>query len=277
MLMSSVVMMALLTAAPAPAPKASPLTWKVTGTDVTFEMSSKDLRALRDGKEVFGLQSRKKGFLANLVGDPEDTQDPPEGAPDTSDWEAAQSYTVLSVVGPWVSYEDNSGGFTGGALYAIRIYVTEDVTKDKDRGAFNLLDVFPEKDVLKALKADEFVKQHVRDEAAFKKARTVEALLAILVPGDDCVGFQIDNVKRSVAFHHVEGNKVAVRIAFGYERPVCRGKMFEVGVLLPIPESLRPALERARTRQEGFLMKDAKAVKAPAVHFEWEGSKQKKP
>lgn len=273
MLMSSVVMMALLTAAPAP--KASPLTWKVTGTDVTFEMSSKDLRALRDGKEVFGFQSRKKGFLANLVTD--DPQDIPEGAPDTSDWEAAQSYTVLSVVGPWVSYEDNSGGFTGGALYANRIYVTEDVTKDKDRSAFNLLDVFPEKEVLEALKADEFVKQHVDDEEAFKNSRTVEAMLGSLVPGHDCVGFQIDNVKRSVAFHHVEGNKVAVRISFGYERPVCRGKMFEVGVLLPIPESLRPALERARTRQEGFLMKDARTVKAPAVHFEWEGSKQKKP
>lgn len=273
MFMSSVVMMALLAAAPAPAPKASPLTWKVTGTDVTFEMSPKDLRALRDGKEVFGLQSRKKDFLANLVSDPEDTPNPP----DTSDWEAAQSYTVLSVVGPWVSYEDNSGGFTGGALYADRIYVTEDVTKDKALGAFNLLDVFPEKDVLKALKADAFVKQHVDDEEAFKKARTVEALLGSLMPGGDCVGFQSDNVKRSVAFHHVEGNKVAVRIAFGYERPVCRGKMFEVGVLLPIPASLRPALERARTRQEGFLMKDAKRVKAPTVDFEWEGSQQKKP
>ncbi|WP_223641046.1 hypothetical protein [Corallococcus sp. EGB] len=272
MLLSPVVMMmALLTAAPAPAPKSQPLTWMVTGTDVTFEMSSKDLRALRGGKEVFGLQSRKKDFLADLAPDPEDTRD-------RSDWDASQSFNVLSVVGPWASYEESSSGYTGGAHpYAHSAYVTWDVTKDK--GAFNLLDVFPEKDVLAALKADGFVKKHIDDAKAFNAAKTVEALLESLQPGDDCVGFQygIDSVKRSVAFHHVEGDKVAVRIAFSYDNESCRGNMFVVGVLLPIPASLKPALERANTRQEGFLMKDAKAVKAPSVSFEWEGSKSKKP
>ncbi|NOJ91911.1 hypothetical protein HMI51_02975 [Corallococcus coralloides] len=270
MLMSSVVMVALLSAAPAP--KSQPLTWKVTGSDVTFEMSSKDLRALRGGKEVFGLQSRKKGFLENLRPDPENPRD-------TSDYEAAESYTVLSVVGPWVSYEKSVGGFTGGAHpYAASTYVTDDVTKD--RGEFSLLDVFPEKEVLKALKADGFVKQHIDDEKAFKDAKTVVALMESLNPGEDCVGFNssgIESVNRSVAFHHVQGDKVAVRIAFSYDNESCRGNMFVVGVLLPIPASLKPALERARTRQEGFLMKDAKTVKAPSVNFEWEGSKAKKP
>lgn len=271
MLMSSVVMMALLAAAPAPAPKASPLTWKVTGADVTFEMSSKDLRALRDGKEVFGLQSRKRDFLASVTEDVDSTRD-------TSDWEATQSFNVLSVVGPWVSYEDSSSGYTGGAHpYANRIYVTEDVTKGKD--AFSLLDVFPEKEVLKALKADGYVRKYKGDPKAFEGAKTVEALLASLQAGEDCVGFEygLDNVKRSVAFHHLEGDKVAVRIAFGYAAEMCRGNMYVVGLLLPIPESLRPALERANTRQEGFLMKDAKAVKAPSVRFDWDGARPKKP
>ncbi|NOK14436.1 hypothetical protein [Corallococcus exercitus] len=270
MLLSPVMMVALLAAAPAP--KSQPLTWKVTGSDVTFEMSSKDLRATRDGKEVFGLQSRKKDFLANVTEGVDATQD-------TSDWEAAQSFTVLSVVGPWVSYEDSNGGYTGGAHpYASRIYVTRDVTKGKD--GFNLLDVFPEKDVLKALKADGYVRKYIGDDPkAFENAKTVEALLASLQAGEDCVGFEygLDNVKRSVAFHHVEGDKVAVRISFGYAAEVCRGNMYVVGLLLPIPASLKPALERASTRQEGFLMKDAKAVKAPSVSFEWEGSKPKKP
>ncbi|NOK17380.1 hypothetical protein HMI50_10115 [Corallococcus carmarthensis] len=269
MLMISVVVAALLSAAPAP--KSQPLTWKVTGSDVTFEMSDKDVRALRGGKEVFGLLSRKKDFLENFEPDPEDTRDP-------SDWEAYQSFKVLSVVGPWVSYEESSSGYTGGAHpYAHSSYVTWDVTKDK--GAFSLLDVFPEKEVLKALKADGFVKKHAGDAEAFKNAKTVGAMLESLEPGEDCVGFQygLDNVKRSVAFHHVEGDKVAVRIAFGYDNESCRGNMFVVGVLLPIPASLKPALERASTRQEGFLMKDAKTVKAPSVSFEWEGSKPKKP
>ncbi|MBN9681198.1 hypothetical protein JYJ93_02080 [Corallococcus sp. NCSPR001] len=268
MLMSSVVMAALFTAAPAP--KAQPLTWKVTGTDVTFEMSSKDLRALRGGKEVFGLQSRKKEFLSSVTEGVDATQD-------TSDWEATQSFTVLSVVGPYVSSEDSNAGYTGGAHpYASRIYATQDVTKGKD--GFNLLEVFPEKDVLKALKADGYVRKFIGDPKAFESAKTVEALLQTLEADEDCVGFEygLDNVKRSVAFHHVEGDKVAVRISFGYAAEMCRGNMYVVGLLLPIPASLKPALERANTRQEGFLMKDAKAVKAPSVSFKWEGAEAKK-
>ena len=256
MLMSSVLMVALL-AAPV-----QPLTWKVSGTDVTFEMSAKDLRGLRGGKEVFGLQSRKAEFLSNFEPEPE---------VDMSNWEGFESYTVLSVVGPWVSYELSNAGYTGGAHpYARTTYVTEDVTKDK--GAFSLLDVFPPEEVLKALKADGFVRKHIRDEAAFKSAKTVQAMLESLQPGDDCVGFEYgaDSVQNSVAFHHVEGNKVAVRIAFGYDNEACRGNKFVVGLLLPIPASLKPALERAAKRQEGFLMKDAKAVKAPSVSFSWE-------
>ncbi|RKH21535.1 hypothetical protein D7X74_01190 [Corallococcus sp. CA047B] len=269
MLMSSVVMVVLL-ATPAPAP-ASPQakTWKVTGSEVTFEQSPKDLRALRGGKEVFGLRSREKEFLSNFESDA-DT--------DTSNWEGFESYKVLSVVGPWVSYETSISGYTGGAHpYAHESYVTQDVSKDP--GAFSLLDAFAEKDVLKALKADAFVRKHIRDDDAFKKARTVQAMLESLDPGEDCVGFSsgLDAVKRSVAFHHLEAHKVAVRIAFGYDNESCRGNKFVVGVLLPLPVALRPAFERAAKREEGFLMKDAKAAQAPSVDFAWEPSDAKKP
>lgn len=264
MLMSFVVTVALLAAPAQPARPAAaqPRTWKVTGADVTFELSATDLRALRGGKEVFGLRSREASFLSDLK---------PEEGTDTSNWEAYESYNVLSVVGPWVSYEQSVGGYTGGAHpYSHTSYVTEDVSKGK--GTFSLLDVFPEKEVLKALKADTFVRKHIRDAEAFKSASTVEALMESLEPGEDCVGFSSgsDAVKRSVAFHHLEGNKVAVRISFGYDNEACRGNHFVVGVLLPIPPSLRPALERAARRQEGFLMKDAKAMKAPSVSFSWE-------
>ncbi|WP_224367804.1 DUF4163 domain-containing protein [Hyalangium versicolor] len=268
MLMNSLVMVALLAAPAQPAP-ARPLTWKVTGTDVTFEMSATDLRALRGGKEVFGLQSREADFLSPFESEDKDT--------DMSGWEAFLSFDVLSVVGPWVSYEESNSGYTGGAHpYAGILYVTMDVTKDQ--GAFSLLDVFPEKDVLKALKADGFIRKHIQDEEAFKKASTVEMMLQSLEPGEDCVGFShgLGAVKRSVAFHHIEGNKVAVRIAFSYDTEVCRGNKFVVGVLLPIPASLRPALDRAARREEGFLMKDAKAVKAPSVRFSWEPPESKK-
>ena len=271
MLINSVVMVVLLAAPAQPAP----LKWKVTGSDVTFEMTAKDLRALRGGKEVFGLRSREKAFLDDLKPEPPEEGEAPR---DMTDWEANESYDVLSVVGPWVSYESSSAGYTGGAHpYAHDTYVTTDVTKEP--GDFSLLAVFPEQDVLKALKADGFVKKHIRDAAAFQKAGTVDALLETLEAGEDCVGFEygIDAVKRAVAFHHLEGNKVAVRIAFGYASEACRGNKFVVGVLLPIPAALKPALERAARREEGFLMKDSKTVHAPSVSFSWEPPEPKKP
>ncbi|KFE67477.1 hypothetical protein [Hyalangium minutum] len=261
MFMSSVVMVVLL-AAPAQPAAAAPLKWKVSGTDVAFEMTAEDLRALRGGKEVFGLKSREKGFLSNF--EVEEGQDP-------TGWEAFQSFKVLSVVGPWVSYEESNSGFTGGAHpYASTSYVLKDVSKEQ--GSFSLMKVFPEKDVLKALKADTFVRKHISDQKAFDAAKTVEAMLETLDEGEDCVGFRygLDAVERGVAFHHIEGNKVAVRIAFGYASEACRGNFFVVGILLPIPASLKPALDRAAKRTEGFLMKDAKAVKAPTVAFSWE-------
>ncbi|MBJ6760822.1 hypothetical protein JGU66_08600 [Myxococcaceae bacterium JPH2] len=256
MLLTSMLTL-MIAAAPAPT-----RTWKVSGTDVTFEMSAQDLRGLRGGKEVFGLKSREAAFRARFQ---------PQPGEDLSNWEGAESFAVLSVVGPWVSSEHNVAGYTGGAHpYERTTYVTEDVTKGKD--AFSLLTVFPEKDVVAALQADPFVRKHIGDAAAFKQAKSVEALLQALVPGEDCVGFAygLDPVKRAVAFHHLEGDKVAVRIAFGYDNESCRGNKFVVGLLLPIPASLRPALDRAAKREEGFLMKDAKAVRAPTVHFTWE-------
>ncbi|WP_338864679.1 hypothetical protein [Myxococcus stipitatus] len=248
---------------------AGPQTWKVSGTDVTFEMTSKDLRGLRKGQEIFGFQSRKEAFLSIFK---------PEEGQDTSEWDGTQSFETLSVVGPWVSYEQSDGGYTGGAHpYARMTYVTRDVTKGEED--FSLLEVFGEKEVVKALKADAFVRKHIGDEAVFKKASTVEALLESLVAGEDCVGFEygLDAVKRSVAFHHLERGKVAVRIAFGYASEMCRGQKFVVGILLPIPPALRPALEKADRREEGFLMKDVKKVQAPTVSFTWEATSAEKP
>ncbi|AGC47113.1 hypothetical protein MYSTI_05837 [Myxococcus stipitatus DSM 14675] len=248
---------------------AGPRTWTVSGPDVTFEMSSEDLRGLRKGQEVFGLQSRKAEFLEGFK---------PAENTDTSNWEGMQSFRVLSVVGPWVSYEQSEGGYTGGAHpYAGTRYVTRDVTKGPD--GFSLLDVFGEEEVVKALKADAFVRKHVTDAAAFKKARTVADLMESLVPGQECVGFEygLEAVKHAVAFHHLERGKVALRIAFGYANEVCRGSKFVVGLLLPIPPALRPALEKAARREEGFLMKDHKAAGAPTVTFTWEPSSAPQP
>ena len=245
----------------------APTAWKVTGSDLRFELSTKDLRALRGDRPVFGLQARRKDFLERFQGDPGE---------DRSNWEGQESMTVLSVVGTWVSYELFDESYTGGAHPgASDRYVTEDAATPSDEvgagKAASLLELFPEHDVVEALRGDAYLQKHRVDRKAFAAARTVEALMASLGSGEDCVSFDSgrEAVQHAFAFHHLEGDQVAVRIAFDYASEVCRGQKFVVGILLPVPSRLRAALERADRREEGFLMKDAKAAHAPVAAFEW--------
>jgi len=50
---------------------------------------------------------------------------------------------------------------------------------------------------------------------------------------------------------------VAVRISLSHAAEVCRGQMTQIGILLPIPESLKAALEAARSGKSGILLQQA--------------------
>jgi hypothetical protein len=63
-----------------------------------------------------------------------------------------------------------------------------------------------------------------------------------------------DDFLRHFAFHHVEGNKVAVRIGLSHGAEVWRGHLTQMGLLLPIPARLSRPLEAAAKGREGFLM-----------------------
>jgi hypothetical protein len=72
-------------------------------------------------------------------------------------------------------------------------------------------------------------------------------------------GFQGDFLER-FAFHHVEGNNVAVRLNVSWNYEIYRFSSTQIGILLPVPARLRKALQDADARRQGFLMRDAKKV-----------------
>jgi hypothetical protein len=181
--------------------------------------------------------------------------------------EGEQTDRLLSVVGSIVSYEEFVGTTCEGAAHpsAITFYAAVDAAHPGQK--LRLTDLFADADVLRALLADAVVKRHVPKPAP----KTTAALVKALEGSDpECeYSFGPDLLNR-FAFHHVEGNQVAVRIGLSHGCEVARGKLTQLGILLPIPPTLREPLERASTRAEGFLMRDQAAVSAgkeTRLHF----------
>jgi hypothetical protein len=170
-----------------------------------------------------------------------------------------QRWSVLSAVGPIVSYRQDQDEYCvpaahpwGGATYH---------TLDARRPGHevSLLDYFQDRDVLKALLADKIVTRALTG-APPRSVRELEKRLELANTGCE-YGFWGGMVTH-FAFHHLEGNQVAVRIGLSHGCEAARGTLTQLGILLPIPSALRAPLQAAAARKGGFLMKDRPAGEA---------------
>lgn len=267
------VLFALLLAAAPVAPRAK--TWTVPGTGVTFHLSPHDLVATRAGKPLWSLERHRAAFQAKYAADGTN--------PDGNEEEADLTLSVRCAVGTLVCLHwEFYGDFGGAHPEDMQGDVVEDVRNPTavqkaldGKSSVGLLKLFHEADVVAALKRDPFIKKHVADAKAFARARTVAALFAALDARGDCVQFLPSDVANDFAFHHLEGDRVAVRIGLGYGPEVCRGQETVLGVLLPIPPSLARALRHASDRSKGFLGADAKG--APHRAFHWQSNGKESP
>ena len=98
--------------------------------------------------------------------------------------------------------------------------------------------------------------------AAGKPApKTSAELLALLADNSNECDYRFEGATLThFAFHHLEKGKVAVRVGLPYGCEAARGKLTQLGFLLPIPAKLQEALTAAAAQKSGFLMKDEKAV-----------------
>lgn len=193
-----------------------------------------------------------------------------------------RTFRVLSIVGTIVSfedgYEDDCGGahpsastrFTaidvskpGAVLYA-RGKETPMMDADPSAGKIaKLTDYFAERDVLRALLADAVVKRALRESGA-AEPKTLADLPRVFAEngyglGDSGFELRPDFLTR-FAFHHTEGDRVAVRLNLPPHFSANRTQHEQFGLLLPVPATLKEALAVAASRQSGFLMKDAEQV-----------------
>jgi len=183
--------------------------------------------------------------------------------------EYERHFTLLSVVGPVISYQDGYVTFCETAAHpgGETRFVAVDLSKPARarRGsddtmlpgnAAKLTDYFPATEIHKALMADALIQKALDG----KRPRTIPELLKLIgeafptVAEDEktCFTLESDLLTRFV-FHHVEGNKVAVRLGLS-GAGVCRNNLTQVGLLLPIPAALQQALANADAGSEGFLM-----------------------
>jgi len=156
--------------------------------------------------------------------------------------------TVGSVVGPWVSadcawYEEEAGPSPN--------YGVGRLTVDVTRGGkvVGLDDVFPASDIYLALLNDSVIKKYLPTPTP----RSLPELLDKLQDSHVCE-MDMGDLRNGWGFHHVRGNQVAVRIGLSHVCRANRGTFTQIGIYLPIPETMRSLLKEADAR--GTLMED---------------------
>jgi hypothetical protein len=241
------------------------------GFDVTWGADDVSARRVSDGRLVFSLKRR---FEKEWTG--------PRDPDDNEVREVGQSFRVLSLVGSVISLEDVWYCDCGGAHpISYSRFVAYDLarsTADSLHPA-RITDLVPEAPLLRALTSDRVIRA-VMDSAEVREARSLAALLDaaqwegvhVETPGEenDCTFNLSDGFPTHFAFHHVENGQLAIRFSLSHDVEICRGRMVQVGVLVPVPPRLQSALTAADGRTTGYLMKDVRRIAGERwTHLNW--------
>ncbi len=213
--------------------------WRGTSTDIT----------------VYGA-ARHSLSLARLLF-PQATK----AGPDGDDGYTVYSCTVrpLSLVGKLLSYRRDDY-WEGGAHPSGAIGF--DVYEAGKKSAPKLTDLFPDSEVRAALLADSVVKGIIKREKITPpktSAALVDALkLKYFGDSEDETRYVIPgDLLSQYAFHHRQGEKVAVRLNCPWGSEINRFQSTQLGLLLKVPARLKVPLAKAAAGKEGFLMREA--------------------
>jgi hypothetical protein len=178
----------------------------------------------------------------------------------------------LSSVGPYLSVKKDLDNFCPSAAHPSN---SHDVNTTRNGKPVTLTDIFKSKDVFEALMNDRIVKDamksvgqnpHNLDE--FKAVFSNYGSINIYEerPDKEPVSAELNaNALDHFAFHHLDGNKVAVRLKLDPSGEADRNIEDYLGILLPVPPELKQDFRAAESGKKGFLMKDSPA-KGKATH-----------
>ena len=145
---------------------------------------------------------------------------------------------VLSIVGPYISFQVVSSGYSEGAAHPwhVQYYETKNISNGKK---VKLTDLFEEEEVFKALLNDSVIKKALGDN-------NPKDLNELFKQVDGKCDFYLDEDSlNSFAFHHIKGEMVAIRLGLKHGCEASRGNFTQLGFYLKIPESLKRSLDRA--------------------------------
>jgi hypothetical protein len=197
----------------------------------------------------------------------------------------ALTFRLLSVVGPLISYEETEDSYCRSAAgswawphpsFETTYHVID--LNDPVKGV-ELTDLFSEGEILRALLGDPVVKKALGNRQTKKAPKTIaelvnlfeleglslEPLTGTAEAPKGCRFTLPNDILKQFAFHHLEDGKLAVRISLQPDVGACRTAHAQLGIVLPIPESLRGPLDLAQAGKEGFLMKDVRKIAGDRV------------
>jgi len=219
------------------------LFWKWTTADLTATATDSKTYTL----SALGYEKRTSQMMKDEKADPFDSL-------------VECKIQPLSIVGSIACYERDyyweGGAHPSGSIDLVVLDV-----KQPDR-RLALTDLFPDADILRALMSDKVVQGTLKRNSLTNKPMRAGDLVKLLsgrtFGGDDDMryGFEPDLLYR-FAFHHIEGDRIAIRINISWASEIYRFTSTQIGILLPIPPALRKQLTAADNRTSGFLMRDA--------------------
>ena len=232
------MLVSLPAAAQARRPVAERTFWTGSNGGFTFAWTDRDLRASVGPRRVWTARTG-----------------PEKEAREMSDCPNYQvGMSLESVVGSIASYYESTYVECTGAPHPHQRATYRAVDVSRPRTPAKLTDWFPEQEVRAALLADPLVRKALADAHVRTPPARLDALVKLLSESNtECKYSFPEDLLTHFAFHHLEGNRVAVRLGLPHGCEVVQGRLTELGILLPIPERLKAPLARAAAGREGFL------------------------
>ena len=122
-----------------------------------------------------------------------------------------------------------------------------------------MTDILPAPEVFSRVASDRMVKaalQNSADPAPKSLTGLLKALQFQSVQSGECSYRFEPDLLHNFAFYNLRAQGVVVRFGLSAAE-VCRGQMTEVGIVVPVPESLKSAVDLAKNRKAGLLAVDA--------------------
>ncbi|HEY9717227.1 MAG TPA: hypothetical protein V6C69_07155 [Trichormus sp.] len=224
--------------------------------------SASDLRAVpikAPDRVIFSAKQVAKSYFARQL-------------EDHSRCQQTREFRLLSLVGSIMSYADTT---SGNSQDQHPLGETDYIAINLRKGGMlaKLTDIFLPEDLYKALMGDKVIQKALEktgaeptDLAQLQDAFGSGLSVAIADPqkGEPlCFTINSEFLNR-FAFHHIDSDKVWVRIGLPGNED-CRGELTEIGITLPLPQSLQDELAAADQGNEGILMKDTDR-RAKVIH-----------